>query len=210
MAFFDFLVATGRRAENVAAALPRLKEPRPIPRSLDFEDAQMVWGASLYKGGVHRALVGLMLFAGLRKTEARTLTWDRVGDYLRVMGKGSKERAIPIHPALRRSLDNLERAHASWLFPSPRAEGPISDTQVRLIIDEVAEASGVKVTPHVLRHTFATRLLEQGADLRQIQELLGHAELSTTAIYTRVTPARLGDAVSLLDFSPRSAPRAGG
>lgn len=208
VAFFDFLVDTHRRAENLAAGLPRLKEPRLLPRALTFTQAQMVWGACLHAGGIYEPLVGLMLFAGFRRSEVRTLTWDRITPpYVRVLGKGNKERVVPLHPTLERVMRRWKHEHASIIFPSSRnPDSAISETQVRLLVQHIAYSSGVEMSPHVLRHTFATRMLERGADLRQIQELLGHAELSTTAIYTRVAPERLGNAVIKLDFEKPRKP----
>jgi len=202
VAFGVFCAFTGRRAHNPAVGLPRLREPELLPRALDHEQAHVLWTNTQ---GDARAMVGLMLYAGLRKTEARTLTWDQLhSDHLRVLGKRRKERAVPLHPHLRHALGGLEH-DARHLFPSPRLpDHPLSDTAWRDRIHATRAHAGVFFRCHDLRHTFATSLLEAGADLRQIQELMGHADLSTTSIYLRVRPARLARSVLALDFTSKA------
>lgn len=203
IAFGEFLVARKLRKENFAAALPRLKEPRLLPRPLSLADAHRVWSAALTLGGIHPPLVGVMLWAGLRKTEARTLRQvDIIDDYIRVLGKGSKERVVPIHPELGRVLRAWKPPDPEWLFPSTRFPGaPISDTAFRGLCATVSHEAGVYFHPHMLRHTFATRLVDVGVDVRRVQELMGHADIRTTGIYLGVSPGRLRESIVALDFN---------
>jgi integrase/recombinase XerD len=212
--FGDFLVAQGIAAENPALALPRLREPELLPKALEAEQARRIAAAARVLGGEVEPLALLLLYCGLRRTEARLLEWSSFDDsfrWVRFPGKRGRVRAIPVHADARRALRSWRIANddARWVFPSPRGNGrPMSETYFRGLIVELGSIAGVEgLHAHLLRHTVATELMEQGADLRTVQEFLGHADPKTTAIYTRVRPARLSEAADRLDFGPAQSAR---
>lgn len=205
--FFAYLVDTGMRPDNPAAGLPRLPEPALLPKALDRDVAHRIAQAAPIAGRMVTALVMLLLYAGLRHEEARTLEWRCLEDDCRrvgFIGKRRKGRVVPVHDRARAALLawRAECPSARWVFPSPRDPNrPVSRTWVGKMLRRVGDAADVNgLHPHLLRHTVATRLLERGADVRTIQEFLGHASPNTTAIYTRVRPARVARAVGRLDF----------
>jgi integrase/recombinase XerD len=204
--FYRHLQLLGARADNPAAELALPRRTRRLPRTLSPGEAERLVDAAT---GVEprtlrdRALVELLYGAGLRVSEAVGL--DRTGVDLddrivRVVGKGGKERIVPIGEpaaeALRRYLARgrpyLDRRHRSELFLNARGGG-LTRSGVFLVLRRLAEVAGLdptRVHPHLLRHSFATHLLEGGADLRSVQEMLGHADLSTTELYTHVSDSR--------------------
>jgi len=207
---FDFLVRTGRAGQNPADLVSSPKREEKLPRVLSAEQVR-----SLLEGiPSHtplelrdRAMLELAYSCGLRCEEIVNLdlgAFDFETEQLRVLGKGSKERMLPVGEpaqlALRRycergrhALAGDPREQALFLSKSGRRLSNSDVTRrLGLWVREAALAAGV--SPHALRHSFATHLLEGGADLRTIQELLGHASISTTQVYTRVDAARLRDA----------------
>jgi len=204
--FFRHQQLVGERTDNPAAAVELPRRTRRLPRTLSAGEAERLIDAA---AGVSpralrdRALVELLYGAGLRVSEAVGL--DRRGVDLddrlvRVTGKGGKERIVPIGrqgvEALRRYLargrPHLDRRHRPELFLNAKG-GPLTRAGAFLILRRLAGAAGLdpgRVHPHLLRHSFATHLLEGGADLRSVQEMLGHADLATTELYTHVTDAR--------------------
>jgi tyrosine recombinase XerC len=205
--FGEHLTRTGATAQNAAELLPSPKRASRLPRVLSPDDAARLLDripASDPLAVRDRAMLELTYACGLRAEEVCSLDAgdpDFESETLRVRGKGNKERVVPIgepaQAALRRYLEKarpalMERAEENALFISRRGRRlHTSDIRRRLErwVREAAIAGGI--SPHVLRHSFATHLLEGGADLRSIQELLGHASVSTTQIYTRVEPGRL-------------------
>ena len=161
------------RAEELATLLDRIGAATPLERR-------------------DRAMLELAYAAGLRAEELVTLTVDSLdfdAEHVRVEGKGSKTRIVPVgEPALRALRDYLERA---LLLSKSGRPLSTSDVRRRLRIWSARAGLGGTVHPHALRHSFATHLLDGGADLRAIQELLGHSTISTTQVYTRVESARL-------------------
>ena len=202
--FYGFLQEEGFRDDNPAAALARPRQVRPLPRILDTDDITAMFriaedkAASDEPGALRNlALLELLYGSGLRATELVTLPRRafRLGQpYLIVRGKGSKERLVPVSS---RAAEVVERWSASmaegqWLFPS--RTGHISRVRLFQIVRAMAGQAGIapeRVSPHVLRHAFATHLLAGGADLRALQTLLGHADIATTQIYTHVDSERL-------------------
>ncbi len=156
-------------------------------------------------------MLELIYASGLRVSELVGLTMSALARdpaYLMVKGKGGKERLAPLNGAARTAVKAyLERRaellprgvkESPWLFPSRGADGRLTARRFAQLLDEAALAAGLdpaRVSPHVLRHAFATHLLEGGADLRVVQTLLGHADISTTQIYTHVAEDRLRDVV---------------
>ena len=142
----------------------------------------------------------LMYACGLRISEAATLevtAIDGVNGLIRVIGKGNKERCVPLPAPVLAELRRLWKTHRDrrWLCPSPTGKGPITRSALGQTFRKVLADTGIKarVTPHTLRHSYATRLLEAGVELRIVQILLGHASSGTTALYTHLTePTRAG------------------
>ncbi len=171
---------------------------RPLPSVLSREDT---WSFLRACGPFHYVYFVVLYLCGLRGNEAKTLTWENVDlnrGYLTVIGKGNKQRIVPLHDTARRALESLERT-GKFVFTSPRSGRPIVD--VRKAIARAAKKAELKrhITPHLLRHSFATHLLEGGQDIRKIQALLGHAEISTTEIYTHVALSELEKSTRLLE-----------
>jgi integrase/recombinase XerD len=200
------LVLVGVRADNPAAELELPRRARRLPRTLSPAEAERLVEAApgtTPRSLRDRALVELLYGAGLRIGEALGL--ERAGVDLerrlvRCVGKGSKERVVPVGrpaaEALRRYLahgrPHLDRRHRPELFLNAQG-GPLTRAGAFLILRRLAAAAGLepeRVHPHLLRHSFATHLLEGGADLRSVQELLGHADLATTELYTHVSDRR--------------------
>jgi len=210
--FFGFLVEEGFREDSPSDALPRPGTSRPLPKILShdeigrlFETIKVALEQQPVKPNDARlsALLELLYGSGLRATELvslplKSLTADR--PFLIVRGKGGKERLVPISQQARLAIMQWKRFvddEGKYLFPS--RTGHISRIRLFQIIKELAVKSDIdqkKVSPHVLRHAFATHLLEGGADLRALQTLLGHSDISTTQIYTHVDSARLVELVN--------------
>ena len=202
--FYGFLQEEGFRPDNPGAALPRPRQVRPLPRILDRDDVDAMFRSAEDKAASgepaslrNLALLELLYGSGLRASELVSLPRRalRKGQlFLIIRGKGDKERLVPVSS---RASEAVERWSATlvegqWLFPS-RA-GHISRVRLFQIMRTMAAAAGVapeRVSPHVLRHAFATHLLAGGADLRALQTLLGHADIATTQIYTHVDSERL-------------------
>jgi integrase/recombinase XerD len=204
--FLRHLVLLGSVSVNAAAELELPRRIRRLPRTLSPGEAERLIDAA--SGTSPRALrdcalVELLYGAGLRVSEAVSL--DRAGVDLderlvRTFGKGDKERVVPVGrsavEALRRYLargrPHLDRKHRPELFLNAQG-GALTRAGAFLILRRLAAKAGLepeRVHPHLLRHSFATHLLEGGADLRSVQEMLGHADLSTTELYTHVTDRR--------------------
>jgi len=205
--FHEYLVATGSAAQNPADLLPTPKGGSRLPRVLGAEEMAALLDRIPATGPLEvrdRALFELTYSCGLRAEEIVSADLGDVdfdSETLRVTGKGRKTRLVPIgepaQRALRRYLQNarpaLEPARDEpALFVSRRGRR-LSSSDVRRRLGRWVREAAVagRVSPHTLRHSFATHLLEGGADLRSIQDLLGHASVSTTQIYTRVEPSRL-------------------
>ena len=205
--FFAFLHEEGFRADNPSAALPKPAQMRPLPKILDIDEVDTLFAVIAAKlAQAHpmandyrlSALIELLYGSGLRATELVALPRNAVVSdrpFIIVKGKGDKERLIPISNRARQAavawLDFVPEK-SRFLFPS--RGGHISRIRLFQIIKDLAASSGLdpaKVSPHVLRHAFATHLLNHGADLRAVQMLLGHADISTTTIYTHVARERL-------------------
>jgi integrase/recombinase XerD len=204
--FFRHEQLLGARSDNPAAAVALPRRAKTLPKTLSPGEAVRLIDAAAGtqpRALRDQALVELLYGAGLRVSEATGL--DKTGVDLderlvRVIGKGNKERVVPIGrpavEALRRYLargrPHLDRRHRPELFLNAKG-GPLTRAGAFLILRKLAEKAGLepqRVHPHLLRHSFATHLLEGGADLRSVQEMLGHADLSTTELYTHVTDRR--------------------
>ena len=208
--FFGFLVDEGIRCDDPSSALPRPRFERPLPRILDEEEVRRMFEAAEDRGASgeatavrNLALLELLYGSGLRASELVSLPRAAVRPgqpFLMVVGKGSKERLVPIssraHSAVAKWKDQAPSG-TLWLFPSGKSH--LSRVRLFQIIRVMAADAGIspeRVSPHVLRHAFATHLLSGGADLRVLQSLLGHADIATTQIYTHVDSRRLIELVN--------------
>jgi integrase/recombinase XerD len=208
--FYGFLVDDGLRKDDPSATLPRPRLERPLPRILDTEEVQRMFeavedrAASGELAAVRNlALLELLYGSGLRATELVSLPRGAVRSgqpFLMVRGKGSKERLVPISSRAQSAVAKwieLAPSGTLWLFPSGKSH--LSRVRLFQIVRAMAADAGItpeRVSPHVLRHAFATHLLSGGADLRVLQMLLGHADIATTQIYTHVDSARLVELVN--------------
>ena len=217
--FYKFLTAEQKLAQNPADDLRSPRAWPSLPKFLSLEDVDRLLGqpdVSTPRGLRDKALIELLYATGLRVSELIAL---RAGDlhldegYLTCVGKGDKQRMVPLgqdaatwvtryikegRPAL------LRKKTSAWLFVNARDGGSLSRIGFWKVLKEYGLKAGLpgELSPHVLRHSFATHLLERGADLRMIQVMLGHADLSTTQIYTHVLEARLKAVYDR--FHPRS------
>jgi integrase/recombinase XerD len=208
--FYGFLVDEGYRKDDPSSALPRPRLERPLPKILDSDEVSRMFAEAEDRAASdaaipvrNLALLELLYGSGLRATELVTLPRNvlRKGQpFLILRGKGSKERLVPIssraEAAVDRWLEHVE-AKSLWLFPSGKSH--LSRVRLFQIVRAMAADAGIapeRVSPHVLRHAFATHLLSGGADLRVLQSLLGHADIATTQIYTHVDSARLVELVN--------------
>jgi integrase/recombinase XerD len=204
--FYRHQMLLGVRGDNPAAELELPRRRRTLPRTLSPGEAERLIEAAsgtTPRSLRDRALVELLYGAGLRVSEAVGLERNGVDleqRVVRCIGKGSKERVVPVGreavEALRRYLSRgrpyLDARHRPELFLNARGGG-LTRAGAFLILRRLAEKAGLepgRVHPHLLRHSFATHLLEGGADLRSVQEMLGHADLSTTELYTHVSDRR--------------------
>jgi integrase/recombinase XerD len=205
--FFRWLAGKGRLAMDPAEPLYSPKPEKALPETLNANEcARLLESIDLTQplGRRDRAILELFYASGLRLSElcgARLENLDMEEKFIRVTGKGNKTRIVPVGEVARECLENYlsqERATlvkkntSSHIFLSVRG-GSLSPERVREIVKERAVQAGIEqnIYPHRLRHSFATHLLEGGADLRVIQEMLGHADISTTQIYTHVDQQRL-------------------
>jgi integrase/recombinase XerD len=204
--FFRHQVLLGARTENPAANVELPKRRRTLPRTLSLAEVERLIDAAA--GTTPRALrdqalAELLYGAGLRVSEAVSLdrqSVDLENRLVRCIGKGNKERIVPVGRAatnalrryLARGRPHLDRRHRQELFLNAHG-GPLTRAGVFLVLRRLAAKAGLepeRIHPHLLRHSFATHLLEGGADLRAVQEMLGHADLATTELYTHVSDRR--------------------
>lgn len=211
-AFYAFLEEEGLRVDNPANALPRPVTRRSLPKILSAVEVDSLFAVIDAKLAVEHpapldlrlsALIELLYGSGLRATELvalprRALAADR--PFLILKGKGARERLVPISDRARSAvsawIDHVPQ-NSPWLFPSGKSH--VSRIRLYQMVKALAAAAGIapeRVSPHVLRHAFATHLLEGGADLRALQSMLGHADIGTTQIYTHVDSRRLVELVN--------------
>ncbi len=202
--FYGFLVDEGLRADDPSAALPRPATRRPLPKVLSHAQVEGLFALAEEEAAGDRpvavrtlALLEMLYGSGLRATELVSLPLAAVprdAPFVTVTGKGGQARMVPVGGRAMTALSRwlAVRPEGKYLFPS--RGGHLSRVRLFQIVKDLAARAGIppeKVSPHVLRHAFATHLLEGGADLRVLQTLLGHADIATTQIYTHVDSARL-------------------
>ena len=203
--FFAFLEDEGLRGDNPSSALPNPAKRRSLPKILDHVEIAALFAQAEAEAeeGTPAALrllamLELLYGSGLRATELVALplaSVPRDAPFLTITGKGGRERLVPMGSRARAAVSQWLEARpeeSPWLFPS--RDSHLTRIRLYQILKALAERAGIapaRISPHVLRHAFATHLLEGGADLRALQTLLGHADIATTQIYTHVEAARL-------------------
>ncbi|UVI40831.1 tyrosine recombinase [Qipengyuania spongiae] len=203
--FYAFMADEGLREDDPSSALPRPALRRPLPKILSHEEIEQLFARCEAEATADRplalrqlALLELLYGSGLRATELVSLPVNAVprdAPFLTVTGKGGQARMVPISQRAAKAIARwmaVRPPESRFLFPSGKAH--LSRIRLYQILKELAVRTDLppeKVSPHVLRHAFATHLLEGGADLRALQTLLGHADIATTQIYTHVDAARL-------------------
>ncbi len=213
--FYKFVLGEGWRTDDPSRRVDAPKQGRSLPKVLSRAEVDAIIAAAAARDGAQGLRLGCMVelayASGLRISELTALplaALARDPAYLIVRGKGGKERLAPLNDAARAAVRGylevrkffLPKADASnpWLFPSRSKAGRLTPRRFAQLLDEAAADAGIdpaRVSPHVLRHAFATHLLEGGADLRVVQKLLGHADIATTQIYTHVAGERLREVV---------------
>ncbi len=217
---YRYLEAEGVVSENPAVGTEAPRRSRPLPRTLSVTEVERLIetarqacegcaGRELVRAVRFHTLIEILYATGLRVSELVALPRSVLtGDprVLTIKGKGGRERLVPLNGSARKALDRYlslgQRAEdglaplrtPKWLFPSRSAEGHLTRQRFAQDLKDAATAAGLdatRVSPHVLRHAFASHLLDRGADLRTVQKLLGHADISTTEIYTHVLEERL-------------------
>jgi integrase/recombinase XerD len=214
--FYRFVLGETWRADDPSRRVEAPRKGRSLPKVLSRAEVDRLIAAAGAKDGAQglrlACMVELAYASGLRISELTSLTLAALARdpaYLIVRGKGGKERLAPLNDAARTAikaylevrpgfLPKGDKANP-WLFASRGKEGRLTPRRFAQLLDEAAAAAGIdpaRVSPHVLRHAFATHLLEGGADLRVVQTLLGHADIGTTQIYTHVAGDRLAEVVA--------------
>ena len=201
--FIKYLIAEGEMTKSPLEAIPATRPAKRLPKSLDIDDVGRLLNAPNVSdefGLRDRAMLETLYATGLRVSELIGLRTDDVNlkmGFVRCTGKGDKERVVPIGEIAARLIEEyIDRARgklakgqrSEFLFLSKLGR-PMSRVMFWMIVKKHALAAGIRksITPHTLRHSFATHLLERGADLRSLQEMLGHASIATTEVYTHVT-----------------------
>jgi len=212
--FYRFLQSDDRRLDNPCENIDSPKAIRPLPKTLSQKEVtKLITTArsSTSPEGIRTlCIVELLYSTGLRISELASLRLSALvhsRQLIRVLGKGGKERMVPLGEPATLALNNYVTVRPSflrqpvetdWLFPSRGREGHLTRRRISQILKTLSLSANIeprKVSPHILRHAFASHLLENGADLRSVQLMLGHADISTTQIYTHVLQSRLNDFV---------------
>lgn len=203
--FYKFLMLEKIITENPTTNLELPKRNRALPKFLSVEEIELlISSAGDTRNSVRlRAMIELLYASGLRVSELCELPMSAIlGDKLLIHGKGAKERIVPMHETAQQSLQKWlalrEEEKSKYVFPSKSKTGHITRDGFFKILKQCAVLAGIdphRVSPHVLRHSFASHLLAGGANLRIIQTMLGHEDISTTQIYTHVMPERLKETV---------------
>ena len=212
---YRFALGEGWRTDDPSRRVDAPKKGRPLPKVLSREEVERLIAAAGARDGAQglrlACMVELIYASGLRVSELTGLPLaavQRDPAYLIVKGKGGKERLAPLNDPARAAIKAYLEARPAflpkgarisvWLFPSRGRAGRLTPRRFAQLLDEAAQDAGIdpeRVSPHVLRHAFATHLLEGGADLRVVQTLLGHADIAATQIYTHVAEDRLREVV---------------
>ncbi|MFA7264432.1 MAG: tyrosine recombinase [Caulobacter sp.] len=213
--FYRFVLGEGWRTDDPSRRVEAPKQGRPLPRVLSRDEVERLIAAAAAKDGPQglrlACLIEMTYASGLRVSELLALPLTALARdpaFLMIRGKGGKERLVPLNGAARTAVKAwlavretfIPKGDAAnpWLFPSRGKGGRLTARRFSQLLEAAAAGAGIdpaRVSPHVLRHAFATHLLEGGADLRVVQTLLGHADIATTQIYTHVAGERLAEVV---------------
>lgn len=219
--FYRFLMSEGKVKSNIFSDISSPKLDKPLPKFLYFEELDSIFesiNTNTTLGKRNMAILELLYGTGIRVSELCNLTlsdFDFFNNNIIVLGKGRKERYLPIYENIKNALEDYfsssrlellaknQDPTSLYAFLNYRG-GQLSPRGVRKILDQITNnaALNIKMSPHMLRHSFATHLIDNGADLRSVQELLGHENLSTTQIYTHVSKETLKEAY--MHFFPRA------
>ena len=202
--FHLFLLKEGMRTDDPTSQLDAPRLPKPLPKFLSEQEVDALLEAAVRKpgrpGALGRAGMELLYATGMRVSELLSLPRSALGakaDVMIIRGKGSKERMVPLSRAAKEAAAALlavTEANSLWLFPGRDPKQPLTRQAFFLLLKQIALAAGLdpeRVSPHVLRHSFASHMLARGADLRSLQMLLGHADIATVQIYTHIQVERL-------------------
>lgn len=207
--FYGFLVSEGKRADDPTSTIESPKQTRSLPKILNEDEVTVLITTAAKQGGPESirlvALLEILYATGLRVSELVGLPLISIGPdsrYLTVEGKGGRERMAPLSEPAQKAmkaymdvrnkflLPDRADTQSKWLFPSRTSEsGHLTRQRFAQLLKELSRNAGIdpeRVSPHVLRHAFATHLLKHGADLRSVQKMLGHADIATTQIYTQI------------------------
>lgn len=199
-AFYDYCVADGYLEANPTDRIPKVKAPKGEPRPFSREQIQELLKVTRQQRS--RAMLMLGYYQGFRVSQIARVRGDDIDlltRTIRTVAKGNKERRLPLHP----EIEELSKVMPQgWWFPSPKHRGqPISGHAVTDRLTLIKKRAGItdpRLTPHSLRHSFGTDLVDQGVDIRVVQELMLHEDMSTTQIYTRVSEQRKREAIEKL------------
>lgn len=217
--FYRFLLLDGYIEQDPSELLESPTQDKHLPEVLSTAEVDMLEGSidlSKWEGQRNKAIIEMMFSCGLRVSELVNLTLSQLyldEAFMRIVGKGSKERLVPMSPRLikelkywfvdRGRMENIKKGEEDYVFLNRRG-AHLTRTMILIIIKEQARVAGIQktISPHTLRHSFATALLEGGADLRAIQTLLGHESIGTTEIYTHIDMSMLRQ--EILEHHPRN------
>lgn len=200
VAFYAFAVDEGLLEASPAARLAPVRVPRGEPRPFSREQVAAMLNSGAYRRT--RAMILLGYFQGFRVSQiavVRGIDIDVRASTISTVAKGGKERLLPLHPVVAAASKTMP---AGWWFPSPYHDGPIRSSSVTDAITEAKRRAGItdpRLTPHSLRHSFGSELVEQGVDIRVVQELMLHEDLSTTQVYTRVSDRRKREGIHAIE-----------
>jgi integrase/recombinase XerD len=208
--FFRFLYSEGVRGDDPTTTIESPRRGRPLPKLLSEQEVSQLLERARGKRGPEgmrlTALLETLYATGMRVSELVSLPLSAVARdprYILVRGKGNKERLVPLSEPAREALNGYKSVRGQfcrngvespYLFPSRGGSGYLTRHRFAQLLKQLSTEAGIapsKVSPHVLRHAFATHLLNRGADLRSVQQMLGHADIATTQIYTHVLDERL-------------------
>jgi integrase/recombinase XerD len=226
--FYGFLVSEGKRTDDPTSNIESPKQTRTLPKILSEEEVTVLINTAQKQGGPESvrlvALLEILYATGLRVSELVGLSLSAIGAesrFLTVEGKGGRERMAPLsEPAQRAMKGYMDIRHKfvtpergdnqnKWLFPSRTSEsGHLTRQRFAQLLKELSRNANIdpdSVSPHVLRHAFATHLLKHGADLRSVQKMLGHADIATTQIYTQVVGEQAKEATERHPLAVKAA-----
>lgn len=217
--FFEFLILEGERQDDPSELLELPKIGKKLPVFLSIEEIDKLIGAidlSKPEGHRNKAILETLYSCGLRVSELINLRFSNLflnEGFVRVTGKGDKERLVPISPSVEKEIDfyvtgtrnhmSVQKGHEDFIFLNRRGK-QLTRVMIFTIIKNLAETIGLQktISPHTFRHSFATHLIEGGANLRAVQEMLGHESITTTEIYTHLDNAYIREAI--ISYHPRN------